>query len=176
MRWFGKMPETEYQNAVKNNQSIKLPLSLIHESEEWVWLGRSDTNINSNFPQLFQQNRKLWVYSQCAFQPLEQWQGRSIMGGHYDENTGRTSTIWKIATKRKVPLSIVLENTRESNRGWVKKNWSKWIKESREEINNAIGKRKKVEEARELLQKERIKRIQFAKEQAKYRKENGVLD
>jgi hypothetical protein len=138
MRWFGEMPENEFQGKIKNETEIHTKLSIIHESEEWVWLGRAGKNIDSNFPQLFQQNRKLWVYNCGSFRPLKTWKRPN-------------STVWKIAAKRKVPLSIVLENTHIKNIKWVKENWGLWCRETLEKPYDCRFKQKEREKISDIV-------------------------
>jgi len=168
---YGYLTKEDFNLLIESNQGFHISKYIIHESEEWIWLGRAENNINSNFPHLFQKGRKLWTYCQGRFAPLRVWDG--ISRHRNSENSGRNSTIWKIAARRQVPLSIVLENTDDDNQSWVKKNWRKWVRESKEPINNAIGKKHRVLEARELLRKDRIKNIKFAKEHAEWQKYNN---
>jgi hypothetical protein len=130
MVWYGEYSSEDFHGLIDNGEAFRVPKQVIHESEEWVWLGGALKNINSNFPHLFQNGRKLWTYCQGRFAPLVCWNGIQYYGDK--PKTRKNSTVWKIAARRYVPLSIVLENTHEEIRGWVKQNYRRWVQECKE--------------------------------------------
>jgi len=125
--FYGLLSKDEFDKKIKNEEKIEITSHLVRQTGDWVWLGGAKKNIHSNFPNLFQNRRKLWLVCQGKFQPLIKWTGFTWKAD--PETDGKNSTIWKIAATRRVPINVVLENTKPGIRTWVKKNYAKWVKD-----------------------------------------------
>lgn len=131
--FYGLISKDDFDKMVEREETIEITSHMIRKTGDWVWLGSSKKNIHSNFPNLFQNRRKLWIICQGKFRPLSRWNSLDLCAD--EETTGKNSIIWKIAATRRVPLDVVLENTKPAIKSWVKKNYPKWIKECGEKSN-----------------------------------------
>ncbi|NBK23365.1 MAG: hypothetical protein EOM68_15200 [Spirochaetia bacterium] len=158
--FIGSTTRTEIRRKVEAGQYLNLDNPGIMATEDWVWLGMTKRNIHSNYVSMYQSGRKLWVHCSGLFQPLATWQGPGAAGYKGCDHVGRNSIVWKIAAARRVPIAIVLENTREQHRSWVRKNYKQWLRSERIEHPKTPASRiwrRNAEEARRKMEQEMAK-------------------